>query len=410
MKEITPQQPSLASLTVRDFKSLKDVTIQFGSVNVLVGANGSGKSNLLEALGVLGATVGGRVDDQALLRRGVRPGVPALYKSSFRGDRLANLIYLEARNSAGDTYYATITNPIQDPKPWWVIQHERLERPDGTVIASRGPRGNANILDVQLELENFTSVASLARANAKTPQAIRQLLDDLEDFAIFAPVTPVLRGIAPDTAPRNPVGLYGGQLPEALGLILNSTRRSNIRAVQHALDLVDWASGFALAEPSRGFLSPSVPTMRYVLRFTDKYMAAKRNNLSGYDASEGALYALFMIILAVHPQAPSLLAIDNFDQALNPRTARALTRFFVDCALKNGKQVVLTTHNPLVLDGLPLDDPRVRLFSVSRNRKRGGKTAVRRITVDLEAVRNRSPDQPLSQLWLMGRFGGMPNV
>ncbi len=32
----------------------------------------AGKSNLLEALGVLSAAVSGRVDDEALLRRGVR--------------------------------------------------------------------------------------------------------------------------------------------------------------------------------------------------------------------------------------------------------------------------------------------------------------------------------------------------
>jgi len=40
--------------------------------------------NLLEALGVLGAAASGRVDDESLRTRGVRPGVPQLYKSSFR--------------------------------------------------------------------------------------------------------------------------------------------------------------------------------------------------------------------------------------------------------------------------------------------------------------------------------------
>ena len=42
-------------LQVRSFKSLADVEVELGVVNVFIGANGSGKSNLLEALGVLSA-------------------------------------------------------------------------------------------------------------------------------------------------------------------------------------------------------------------------------------------------------------------------------------------------------------------------------------------------------------------
>ena len=75
----------IETLTVRTFKSLEDVTFDLGLVNVFIGANGSGKSNLLEALGVLSAAADGKVDDQSLLARGVRPGLPALYKSAFPG-------------------------------------------------------------------------------------------------------------------------------------------------------------------------------------------------------------------------------------------------------------------------------------------------------------------------------------
>ena len=65
------------------FKSLRDVSVDLGVVNVLVGANGSGKSNLLEALGIVSAAISGQVDDESIRRRGVRLGVPPLYKSSY---------------------------------------------------------------------------------------------------------------------------------------------------------------------------------------------------------------------------------------------------------------------------------------------------------------------------------------
>ena len=74
----------IRNLSIRRFKSLVSLNLELGRINVFVGANGSGKSNLLEAVGVLGAAAFGVVDDETLLRRGVRPGVPKLYRTAFR--------------------------------------------------------------------------------------------------------------------------------------------------------------------------------------------------------------------------------------------------------------------------------------------------------------------------------------
>ena len=38
------------ALTIKNFKSLRDVRVELGKLNVVVGPNGSGKSSLLEAL------------------------------------------------------------------------------------------------------------------------------------------------------------------------------------------------------------------------------------------------------------------------------------------------------------------------------------------------------------------------
>ena len=66
----------ITKITVTSFKSIETAEIELGNLNVFVGANGSGKSNLLEAIGVLSAAADGKVNDQTLLQRGVRPGVP----------------------------------------------------------------------------------------------------------------------------------------------------------------------------------------------------------------------------------------------------------------------------------------------------------------------------------------------
>jgi predicted ATPase len=395
----------LARLEVKDFKSLKNVNVDFGQVNVFVGANGSGKSCLLEAIGILGACAAGIVDDQSLLRRGVRPGVPELYKSSFADERIAPKISLRARSLQGADYHAYITNPPNSPRPYWVFGNETVRFGEATV-ASRGPSGNAQALGLSVPLENSRSITTLARASQETSPALRAFFSSLDDFAIFAPVTPVLRGIAPDSAPRSPVGLYGGQLAEAVGLLATQKRGKNV--LTEALSLIDWAKTIRAGEPSRSFLSPSVPTSRYVVEFRDRFMAKRRDILSGYDASEGALYILFMLVLAAHGQSPAVFAIDNFDQALNPRVARALTRSFCQQLLDAGRQVFLTTHNPLVLDGLDLGDERVRLFAVSRDGK--GHAKVRRVPVrDFAALRKKHGEFAVSRLWVEGRLGGMPD-
>ena len=86
----------LTKITIRNFKSLANVEVELGQVNLFVGANGSGKSNLLEALSFLSSAVDGRVDDQALLRRGARPSASELLRSSFKDTKREDPIQILA--------------------------------------------------------------------------------------------------------------------------------------------------------------------------------------------------------------------------------------------------------------------------------------------------------------------------
>ena len=74
----------LTQLTVQGFKSLVELRIDLARINLFIGANGSGKSNILEAIGVLSAAASGRVDNESLIRRGVRAGSEHLFKSAFQ--------------------------------------------------------------------------------------------------------------------------------------------------------------------------------------------------------------------------------------------------------------------------------------------------------------------------------------
>ena len=70
---------------------------------------------------------------------------------------------------------------------------------------------------------------------------------------------------------------------------------------------------------------------------------------------------------------------------------------------------MFTAHNPAVLDGLPLQDNRVKLFTVDRNSN--GHTIIKRVEISDEMRKlNAEKGWPLSRLWVMGHLGGVPNV
>jgi len=402
----------ISGFTVEGFKSLAAASVELGAFNVFIGANGSGKSNLLEAIGVMGAAAFGSVEPETLRYRGVRPGVPSLYKSSFNGLSFRRLITLKA-TAPGAVYRLGLDNPIDNPSVRWKIASESLEG-DGRPVVSRSPRG-CNLYDSRGRAEKITpdpdqTVARLALARRENALCARGLIEDLQGYAIYSPTTPVLRGIATDEVFRDPLGLTGGGLPEALKQ-LTHPKDSTLGPfdLDDVWEMIEWADHMTAVPAPEASLSPAVKTTPIVLRFRDRFMRKERNTLSAYDASEGALYVLFLLALASHDRAPRVFAIDNFDQALHPRLAQALTRLVSDHVAKDGtRQILATTHSPLVLDGLDLTNPAIRLFAVDRDQN--GRTQVRRVEVSPELLAEADRGLGLSRLWVMGRLGGVPRL
>lgn len=392
-------------ISIESFKSLENVKVELGNLNVFVGANGSGKSNLLEAIGVLSAAADGKVTDQTLLQRGVRPGVPKLYKSAFPTTNVRQSSHICFSGSSDDAQYSvSLNNPMTDPSPAWKFKTELLQR--GSIkLAGRGPNLHNNP-----NTEN--GLAALKAVELKDNDAALALIRRLQNYVIYSPTTPVLRGVAPETQPRRPLGLSGGRLPEAVHeLFTNRANNAQTKKIyREALNLISWAKGFGSAPAAHLPLSPSASSSPRVIRFEDKYMKPDRNVLSGYDASEGALYILFLAVLAAHPKSPSFFAVDNADHGLNPGLATMLMKHFADWVLSSPdqRQILMTSHNPAVLDGLPLQDDRARLFTVDRDNK--GKTVIKRVVVDQKLLDMSAKGWTLSRLWMSKLIGGMPNV
>ena len=399
----------LGRIAIQGFKSLRDAAFDLGQVNVFVGANGSGKSNALEAIGVLGAAVFRAVEPEALRYRGVRPGLPALYKSSFRSG-IRRSITLEC--SAGTAHYRVgLDNPVSSSSEPWKILTETLTCANRHVL-TRSPRacwqydeaGERSEKALPSATETFAKTALQRHPTARDAQ---ELVQALIDYAIYSPTTDVLRGLKDDVS-RPPLGLSGSGLALAIKDLLDKERaRLGPYELDDIWELIDWADNMAVVPAQHAGLSPAVAVGPTTLRFRDRHMGGRRNTLSAYDASEGALYVLFLLALAAHPRAPRTFAVDNFDHALHPRLAARLMRAVSVQLLGDGeRQMLLTTHNPLVLDGLDLRDPRVRLFAVER--QADGSSAVRRVELGPALLEQVESGLSLSRLWVMGRLGGVP--
>lgn len=392
----------ITDITVEGFKSLDRETIPLGRVNCLIGANGSGKSNAIEALGVLGAAASGTVDATSLFRRGVRPGTPRLYKSSFRTERARPAISMEAKSLDGALYRVSLLNPLEEPKPAWSFKTETLAE-GGRDVFSRGVRtANGN-------LSNEAGFAALKAVELMPDSPAARLLTALQNYRIYSPNTPALRGTIPDTQMQEPVGLAGGGLADAVGVLLRRREDVVSDAFDEALDLINWIEDVTVTESPGGISSSAVPRGKSSLKFTDRFMRTSRNVLTGYEASEGALYVLFYAVLCLSPHSPSIIAVDNLDQAINPRLIQRVVSRLPRWLTASGadRQLIFTAHNPAVLDGLDLADDQVRLFAVDRDNT--GQTTIRRV-VPTAQIQELNKEYPLSRLWMTGHLGAVPDV
>lgn len=386
-------------ISIRNFKSLYDVSFEPGKLNVFIGANGSGKSSVLEALGVLSAAMTDRINTNSLQRKGVRLSTSALYKSKFSSiEKESKTVDLAIKWSIAENNYeysTHLTVPTDDDS--WRYFAESVTCNGEKVYG----RSNAS----SSQFNNKVGYYSISEALSG-----RDYIEAgkyLADYGIYQPDTLTLRGTVPDPMQVNPIGLNGGRLAEAMADLFeieDDDYKFGSMHMEDVLELIDWASDFRVSKPKKSILNPGVPSTQQIIEFKDKYLKDSAS-FTGYDASEGALYVLFMLSLAMHDKAPKMFAIDSFDHALNPRLAKKATEIFSNIITGQNKTVFMTTHNPLVLDGLDLTNDDIRLFTTDRNKY--GHVEIRRVQISNELLEMH---QPLSRLWINGLLGGVPEL
>jgi AAA ATPase domain len=373
----------LKKLTIRRFKSIYDAQLSFGRANLFIGVNGTGKSNVLEALGLLASALSRGVDGAALDSRGVRFSLPQLFKSSFKNTDLSPTFRLEAEFEHGQYNCSIRAGSTRSSLEF----HSEELFDHGIKVFGRGPNGvtvNQQLVkvasrDLQVVPKNRGFWDTLYPF-ADVSKGLRVELAEFSEYAIYAPQTAIMRGVATELRLKEPLGLTGGNLAAAFSAALSY--RHSLTAVESkefdkVLSLI-WAPGWADRVSARPFNSDIVPsqvsTSGLVLYIRDKYMKTNRNMLSTFDASEGTLYLIFVATLLLHPDTPNTFALDNVDGTLNARLVRQLTDKLVEvCGTSSDlgslrtHQTFVTSHHPASLDSFDIFSEDQRIFVTRRH-------------------------------------------
>ncbi|ELR69763.1 Type II restriction enzyme BsuBI [Fulvivirga imtechensis AK7] len=385
-------------INILNYKSIENMELELGRFNVLIGANGSGKSNILEAIAMLGASKGNDLDLDGLMSRGVRVAKPTLTLSSFLGKQLKKQICIDAeftdegtRHLVKSTFQSTNLNDLYSK---WIEKETEEHIPEVILDYVHKITNTREKLESDKLIDELNSLITQRGVNASN-----KYTEILAKFLIYNLSTQTLRGL--DASSRKvPLGIYG----EGLDVLISNFNSYETTKLLKCKLFFNWLDKIAFDKQDEFKLSGyKLGKSTSTLYFHDRYMQKSNNLFSAENANEGILHVIFYLALFISNKTPDFFAIDNIETALNPKLCRALIKELTNLSKERGKQTIITTHNPAILDGLNLNDDSQRLFEVYRTDE--GATRVRRIK-----FKKGAPEKnlKLSEMWMEGLLGAVP--
>lgn len=371
------------NVSIKNYKSVVDVSLPLGRFNLLIGANGCGKSNILEGIAMGAAASSNKLDYEYFANRGIRVVEPRLMTPAFTEKQDETILVSIRLDGDIVANYPIVYNKNAKPAQWecGVKFDEALSKSDSAQDLFQG---------LENRLGSKVTIALDPSSNRWTAVSGNDLLDK---FLIYSLEENKLRK-ADDSNRTYPLGRHGeglfayikelSQQPEGIEII---------NEIKENLKVLDW---FDDMEVPSGQLS-----MEFNLKLKDSYLADTINAFDQRSTNEGFLYLLFYLTLVISDETPRFFAIENIDTAFNPKLCREVTRRLIELARKHNKQIIATTHNAAVLDGMNLFEDDVRLLVVRRNID--GYTKTNRVTLKDDMT------MPLSEAWVKGFIGGLPD-
>ena len=350
----------LKSLTVRSFRSLANVELRFKALTLLVGTNGSGKSNLVDALrfvaDALSTSVAAAINTRGGLRavRRVSLGHPRNFGFRLQlhipreGEQDINAAYsFEIGAEAGDIGFSVLRERC-------VIHTESaqalsFETHNGLLIGG-------SFSETQLRQPDQLALPLVANV-APEPEFF-YVLQELQSMRFYSPAPDRIRELQ-DPA-EGDIFLPDGSNASSVIRELMRHNRADYEIICELLSKV---------VPGVESVTHRSIGNKETLEFHQSIGGKYPWKFAPGSMSDGTLRALAILLAVYQPSSTSLVAIEAPEATIHPAAAEVLVSILRVGSERS--QVLVTTHSPDVIDSKSVSDSEIRVVE-----KIGGRTEV----------------------------------
>lgn len=362
---------SLDTLTIKGFKSIQELsTFKLNSLNVIVGANGAGKSNLIAFFKMLRALIDGN------LNRFVRDsgGAGALL---FNGRKVTPQLFFETHFGLRGYRFSLVPTPADElaledearyyaagNTGWWVLgdSNDGKSKLVAEVLENQpDARYSRPVYDAiaSWQIYHFHDTSSTAgMRNYEIVQDNKQLRTDAANIAPFL-------------------------------LKLRDTYPAEYKTILNAVRLVTPFFEDFMLEPRQSGAREEI-NISWRQKGSDY-------PLQPYHLSDGSIRFICLATALLQPNPPSTIIIDEPELGLHPAAIAILAELIQQASLRT--QVIVATQSPALIDQFAIDD------IVVVNRKGGASTFERLNEADYAQWLE---EYSVGELWTKNVIAGGP--
>lgn len=337
----------IKQLDVKGFRSLKDVSWRPGDLNVVIGQNGTGKSNLLRVFEVIAASAHGRLSKHiqaaggmgAIVWDGVAPSI--FIRLAF--EELNHEYEIELSRIGKSSSYRVQRESLTGSEFWireGQVSTKHIERIDGQDFYRYLPFEQLTKKDASQE-ETLLSIPFPINSD------ITAFREGLNQIAVYHDLN-----VGQDSPIRQPaIARFEKRVdPDGKNLVpVLHTLYSEDREFKRDMDS---AMRAAFGDDYEELVFPPAADQRVQLRV--RWRTLKREQ-SAADLSDGTLRFLLLLTVLNAPDPPMLIAIDEPETGLHPAMMSIIAEYAVEAATRT--QLVFTTHSAQFLDAFTENKP-----------------------------------------------------